>query len=156
MVYPTLPGSQIWDRAGRSSIEPSTLVPASVGTATVSGDEDWRGPLAAGLDAEERAIFDGLIASAPTGQFKASDTPLLCAYVHACALERRAAELIRHDLVNASAATLKVYAEAVKSMCELAGVLLLCPQGRVPKDPRGRPRKPRSAAGEPPDPASGA
>jgi hypothetical protein len=152
MVYSTLPGSQIWQQA-------DTLVPkvsasgASPASATASGDEAWLGPLAAGLATEERAIFDALIASTPTGAFKASDTPLLNAFVHAIALERRTVERIRHDLVNVSAATLKVYAEAVKAMCELAGVLLLCPQGRVPKDPRGRPRKPRSTAPEPPDPA---
>jgi hypothetical protein len=150
MVYPTLPGSQVWDRARPSgagqSVDPSTLIPTTTGSATVSGEEDWLGPLAAGLATEERAIFDALIASTPTGAFKSSDTPLLNAFVHAIALERRTVERIRHDLVNVSTATLKVYAEAVKSMCELAGVLLLCPQGRVPKDPRGRPRKPRPAA----------
>jgi hypothetical protein len=152
MVYPTLPGSQIWQQA-------DTLVPkvsasgASPTSATVSGEEDWLGPLAAGLSTEERAILDGLIAAAPTGQFKSADVPLLNAFVHSVALERRAVELIRHDLVNVSAATLKVYAEAVKAMCELAEVLLLSPRGRVPKDPRGRPRKPKPAAAGSPNPA---
>jgi len=150
MVYPTLPGSQVWDRARPSgagqSVDPSTLIPATTGSATVSGDDDWLGPLAAGLSTEERAILDGLIAAAPTGAFKSSDTPLLNAFVHSVALERRAAELIRHDLVNASPSVLKVYAEAVKAMCELSKVLLLSPQGRAPRDPRGRPPKVKPAA----------
>jgi hypothetical protein len=88
------------------------------------------------LTAPERAIFLDIVASTKPEHFQPSDTPLLCAYCRAVALEARSARE-RDDKALAR------WERAIKAMVALSMRLRLSPQARAPNNPsRSGPRAP--------------
>src|SRR6266498_2859863 len=87
----------------------------------------------AGLSAEERAIFQQLVAATDPDHFTASDVPLLVSYVQAIAQHDRAAQAIRRegDVVNGRASPwITVQEKAVRAMTALSMRLRVSPQAR--------------------------
>jgi hypothetical protein len=134
MVGMPIGGGAVWTQA----------MPEKLRGAVPDESGDWLVVFHGDLQAEERAIFRALSAA---NQFQHADAVLLGAFCRAAAIERQAAGLIRSDLANVSPAVLKAFAEATRAMAALAGPLLLSPESCRPRDPRGRPRKPRLTAG---------
>jgi hypothetical protein len=78
------------------------------------------------------------VATAPLGHFQAEDAPLLCAYVRAITLERRAAEELAAGAVIGSVPSpwLAVHAEMVKALSALSVRLRIGPKSRAPSNNR--------------------
>ena len=85
----------------------------------------------ADLDKPEREIFLDLVSASKPGHFRASDLPLLSAYVRAIALERRSAS----ELAAGDTKALTRWERAVKSMVALSMRLRLSPQSRAANNP---------------------
>lgn len=98
-------------------------------------------PLAAptSLSKEERALFEELVATVDRRHFRASDAPLMAAYVRGILLEQRSVKELSADPSNTRA--LAVWEKATRALVSLSGRLQLCPQGR---------QHPRTAARLPP------
>jgi len=79
----------------------------------------------ADLDKPEREIFLDLVSASKPGHFRASDLPLLSAYVRAIALE----------LAAGDTKALTRWERAVKSMVALSMRLRLSPQSRAANNP---------------------
>ena len=94
------------------------------------------------LTLDERQIFVDLVASCRPEHFRASDLPLLSAYVRAIGLERASAVEAPHD--DKAAAR---WEKATKAMVALSMRLRLSPQSRAPNTPGrpgGKPERPLS------------
>jgi phage terminase small subunit len=150
MVGP-IGGSAIWDRGGSAAVATRSQATADEG---IDSAQDWLRSLSGDLEGHEREVFRALEA---TGQFKPSDAPLLAAYCRAAVLERLAVRTFRRSLFNVSsdigiaADMFRLYIAAIETLERLAPKLGLCPEARLPKDMRGRPRKPpdlKAADGE--------
>jgi hypothetical protein len=95
-------------------------------------------PPPAELGEVEREVFRATVAAAPLGHFQAEDAPLLCAYVRAITLERRAAEELAAGAVIGSVPSpwLAVHAEMVKALSALSVRLRIGPKSRAPSNNR--------------------
>jgi hypothetical protein len=96
------------------------------------------------LGPDERQVFFDLVASAKPEHFRASDLPLLSAYVRAIALERRSSTELA---AGEGQAALARWNGAVKAMVALSMRLRLSPQARQPHNPSrpgGKPERPLS------------
>jgi hypothetical protein len=92
------------------------------------------------LDAPERQIFLDIVAASKPDAFKASDFPLLSAYVRSIALERRsAAELAAGDDKAVSR-----WEKATRATVVLSMRLRLSPQARAPNNPTRPGSRPES------------
>jgi hypothetical protein len=93
----------------------------------------------ADLSEDGRQVFlDLVLASEPT-RFRASDGPLLTAYVRAILQERSASahlEAEGHVVDGKPSPWLAVLAQALKGMSTLSHRLRLSPQGRSPTNPK--------------------
>jgi hypothetical protein len=81
------------------------------------------------LSAAERVVFIDLVEAVDPKHFRASDMPLLCAYVHAVVLEASAAKKLAKD-----SKALVLWEKSSRAMVALAARLRLCPQSRL--DPK--------------------
>jgi phage terminase small subunit len=146
MVLPTTHGGEVWRQVKQSDLMPEL---------PKNDADDWLRSLSGELEGHEREVFRALEAA---GQFKPGDAVLLAAYVRAAVLERLAVRTFRRSLFSVSSDIaipgdmFKLYVAAIETLERLAPKLGLCPEARLPKDMRGRPRKPRPAA-EPGEPA---
>jgi hypothetical protein len=96
------------------------------------------------LGPDEREIFIDLVAANKPEHFRASDLPLLSAYVRAVSLERRSAA----ELADGDDEALARWNGAVKALLGLSQRLRLSPQSRQPNNPTrpggGKPERPLS------------
>jgi hypothetical protein len=90
------------------------------------------------LTAAERKIFIELVANNKPEHFRPSDMPLLCAYVHACAVEATLAKHIAKD----EKALLR-WEKACRVLTSLSMRLRLSPQSRTPTHTAPRPSRER-------------
>jgi hypothetical protein len=90
------------------------------------------------LGAVEAEVFRATVAAVPQGHFAAEDLPLLCAYVRAITLERRAAKELAAGAVIGSVPSpwLAVHAEMVKALSALSVRLRIGPKSRAPSNNR--------------------
>jgi hypothetical protein len=91
------------------------------------------------LSEDGRQLFLDLVLGCEPTHFRASDMPLLCAYVRAVEMERAATmhlEREGHILDGRPSAWLSVLAQALKGMATLSHRLRLSPQGRSPTNPK--------------------
>jgi hypothetical protein len=89
----------------------------------------------ADLSEDGRQLFLDLVLGCEPTHFRASDMPLLCAYVRAVEMERTASmhlEREGHVIDGKPSAWLNVYAQASKAMSAWSHRLRLSPQGRSP------------------------
>jgi phage terminase small subunit len=102
------------------------------------GPGAWRLDPPAELGEVEAAIFRQTVASVPHDHFSAEDTGLLCAYVRARVLERRAFEELEAGAVVAGSTSpwLAVHIAMVRSLSTLAVRLRLGPKSRHPNNSR--------------------
>jgi phage terminase small subunit len=87
----------------------------------------------------ERQLFLDIVLANEPAQFRASDAPLLSAYVRAVEMERTAsAHLERegHIVDGKPSPWLAVLAQSLKAMSTLSHRLRLSPQGRSPTNPK--------------------
>jgi phage terminase small subunit len=97
------------------------------------------------LSPDERALFVRVVSATPADHFKPSDAPLLCSYVRAVLLERKAAEnLAAQDYVtidNKPSAWFTIQMQASKTLLQCARALKLTPTARRPSASRaGKPQ----------------
>jgi phage terminase small subunit len=135
MVQPTTHGGEIWRQAKQPSLIPEF---------PKNDADDWLRSLSGELEGHEREVFRALEAA---GQFKPGDAPLLAAYARAAVLERHAVRAFRRGAFSVSDSAIpadmfRLYCAAIETLERLAPKLGLCPEARLPKDMRGRPRKP--------------
>jgi hypothetical protein len=86
------------------------------------------------LTPAEKKIFIELVANNKPEHFRPSDMPLLCAYVHACAVEATLAKYIAKD----EKALLR-WEKACRVLTSLSMRLRLSPQSRTPTHTAPRP-----------------
>jgi hypothetical protein len=88
----------------------------------------------------EKKIFIELVANNKPEHFRPSDMPLLCAYVHACAVEATLARYIAKD----EKALLR-WEKACRVLTSLSMRLRLSPQSRTPTHTAPRPSRERAS-----------
>jgi phage terminase small subunit len=96
----------------------------------------------ADLSEEGRQLFLDLVLSNEASAFRASDAPLLSAYVRAVEMERAASahlEAEGHVIDGKPSPWLAVLAQSLKAMSTLSHRLRLSPQGRSPTNPKRPP-----------------
>ena len=96
----------------------------------------------ADLSEEGRQLFLDLVLGCEPTAFRASDAPLLAAYVRAILQERAASahlEAEGHVIDGKPSPWLAVLAQALKGMATLSHRLRLSPQGRSPTNPKRPP-----------------
>jgi hypothetical protein len=96
----------------------------------------------ADLSEDGRQVFLELILASEPTAFRASDMPLLTAYVRAVLQERTASahlEAEGHVVDGKPSAWLSVLAQSLKAMSTLSHRLRLSPQGRSPTNPKRPP-----------------
>jgi hypothetical protein len=87
-----------------------------------------------GISAQERALFNELVADCPPMQFTRSDSRLLLAYVQSCLLAKAAFRRAEED-----DRALGLWEKCVKVQSALAHRLRLCPSTRVDPKTLARP-----------------
>src|SRR6185369_2262636 len=95
-----------------------------------------------GLSEEGRQVFLNIVLATEPTQFRASDMPLLTAYVRAIEMERAASARLEaegHVIDGKPSPWLAVLAQSLKAMSTLSHRLRLSPQGRSPTNPKQTP-----------------
>ena len=92
------------------------------------------------LTVDERQVFLDIVTASKPNAFRASDLPLLSAYVRAIVLERRSAS----ELTDGDTKALARWEKATKAMVALSMRLRLSPQSRAANNPT-RPGSQREA-----------
>jgi phage terminase small subunit len=92
------------------------------------------------LSPDERALFVNIVATNPADHFRPSDAPLLCSYVRAVLLERKAAENLAAQgyvtVDNKASAWVAIQMQASKTLLQCARALKLSPTSRRPSASR--------------------
>jgi phage terminase small subunit len=114
--------------------------PYVVTDATSFGEPNQRLKPPASLGEPEKRVFLDLILACPSGQFQASDLPLLARYCELVALcEQAMAEMTAGGMVAADGKPspwFSIYTQSVKALTGLAMRLRLGPQSRAFKAPK--------------------